>query len=154
MPDVFILNDTPHTLNIALSQVAPLHFENAVAPGETFKTHTGSVWFTVEWRVDNVPASVESSKKAIKHSNRYSAAKSAKTIAVVSAAGLSLVALAGPLALNAAAVAGSASAAALLESSAILTAAGSAEAITFSGYAGTSAFFFTVSRTSTEVIPS
>ncbi|KAF8320605.1 uncharacterized protein EI90DRAFT_2606340 [Cantharellus anzutake] len=137
MPDVFIRNDTPHTLNIALSQIAPLHFENAVAPGETFKTHTGSVWFTVEWRIDNVANSVQSSKKAIKNSNRYSASKSAKTIAVVSAAGLSLVALAGPLALSAAAAAGSATAAALLQSSAVLAAAGSAEAIAFSTYAAT-----------------
>ncbi len=138
MPDVFILNDTPHTLNIALSQVAPLHFENAVAPGETFKTHAGSVWFTVEWCIDNVPAATERSKKAIKHSNRYSAVKSARTIAIVSAASLSLAALTVPLALNAAAAAGSATAAALLESGATLAAAGSTEAIAFGGYVGTS----------------
>ena len=33
MPDVRIKNETSHILNIALSQVAPLHFSNAVAPG-------------------------------------------------------------------------------------------------------------------------
>lgn len=79
-----------------------------------FKTHTGSVWFTVEWRVDNVPEKAlklegKALKNVIAHSNRYSASKSARTIAIVSAAGLSLIALAGPAALAAAAAAGSVS---------------------------------------------
>lgn len=108
-----------------------------------FKTHTGSVWFTIEWRVDNIPpqtlhADRKILKRAIAHSNRYSASKSAKTIAIVTAAGLSLVALAGPAALSAAAAAGSTTAAALLASSAALTAASTAEAIAFSSYAGQS----------------
>jgi len=141
MPDVRIKNETSHILNIALSQVAPLHFSNAVAPGETFATHTGSVWFTVEWRVDNVPPSLDSSGntatklKAIKRSNRYSAAKSARTIGIVTAAGLSVVALVGPMALSTAAAAGSTTAAALLSSSSVLSAASTAEAIAFSSYA-------------------
>ncbi|KAF9512764.1 hypothetical protein BS47DRAFT_1345002 [Hydnum rufescens UP504] len=140
MPDVRIKNETPHILNIALSQVAPLHFSNAVAPGETFATHTGSVWFTVEWRIDNVPPSLETEEtatklKTIKLSNRYSAAKSAKTIGIVTAAGLGLVALAVPAALSTAAAAGSTSAAALLASSAVLSAASTPEAIAFSTYA-------------------
>jgi hypothetical protein len=72
------------------------------------------VWFTVEWRIDNVPEKTlhldsKTLKKAVRHSNRYSASKSARTLAIVSAAGLSLVALAGPAALAAAAAAGSVS---------------------------------------------
>ena len=72
------------------------------------------MWFTVEWRIDNVPERAlhldsKTLKKVIRSSNRYSASKSARTIAIVSAAGLSLVALAGPAALAAAATAGSVS---------------------------------------------
>jgi len=100
------------------------------------------VWFTVEWRIDNVPERTlhldsTALKKAIRHSNRYSASKSARTIAIVSAAGLSLVALAGPAALAAASAAGCTTAASLLASSATLAAASTAEAIAFSSYAAT-----------------
>jgi len=142
MPDVNITNETPYTLNIALSQIAPLHFSNQVAPGGLFKTHTGSVWFTVEWRIDNVPEATlrldsKALKKAIRQSNRYSASKSARTIAIVSVAGLSLVALAGPAALSAAAAAGSTTAAALLGSSTALQALSTAEVLAFSSYAAT-----------------
>jgi len=76
-------------------------------------------------------------KKAIRQSNRYSASKSARTIAIVSVAGLSLVALAGPAALSAAAAAGSTTAAALLGSSTALQALSTAEVLAFSSYAAT-----------------
>lgn len=135
MPDVLIKNETNSILNIALSQLCPLHFKNAVKPGEAFKTRAGSVWFTVEWCIDHPPhkgGKGESKSKG----NRFSAAQSARTIMLVSAAGLSVVALAGPVALSAAAAAGSATAASLLASSSVLAAAGTAEALAFSSYAG------------------
>ena len=93
--------------------------------------------------MDNVPPSLDSSGntatklKAIKRSNRYSASKSARTIGIVTAAGLSVVALVGPMALSTAAAAGSTTAAALLASGSVLSAASTAEAIAFSTYAGT-----------------
>ncbi|KAF8323302.1 NAD(P)-binding protein [Clavulina sp. PMI_390] len=169
MPDVRITNETSQPLNIALSQIAPLHFSNQVLPGNIYIPSLRiilsmlikhcrsfipgrSVWFTVEWRVDNVPQRAltldgRTLKRVLAHSNRYSAAKSAKTIGVVSAAGLSLVALAGPAALTAAAAAGSTTAASLLASSATLTAASTAEAIAFSSYAAT-----TLTATALEAI--
>lgn len=125
MPAVEIKNETSFPLNIALSQVCPLHFGNAIACGESLKTYCGSVWFTVEWKRD-----LETKK------SRYSAAKSAKAIALVSLATVGCVAVAGPLAVGAAAAAGSASAAALLASSPALIAAGSAEALAVSSVLG------------------
>lgn len=50
---VTIFNDTDVILNIALSQIGPLYYENAVQPGQCAKFTVGKVWFTVEGRVWN-----------------------------------------------------------------------------------------------------
>lgn len=50
---VSIYNDTEVTLNIALSQVGPLYYQNFVRPGECFTADVGKVWFTIDGRVWN-----------------------------------------------------------------------------------------------------
>lgn len=40
-------------LNIALSQVGPLHYQNEIHPGQCFETTVGKVWFSVEGRIWN-----------------------------------------------------------------------------------------------------
>lgn len=124
MPNVEIKNETSFPLNIALSQVCPLHFGNSIAPASSLKIFCGSVWFTFEWGRD-----LETEK------SRYSAGKSAKALALVSLATVGCMAVAGPLAVSAAAAAGSAGAAALLASPA-LVAAGSVEVLAVSGFVG------------------
>ncbi len=43
-----ICNATNIILNIALSQVGPLHYQNRVMPGECWKQPVGKVWFTID----------------------------------------------------------------------------------------------------------
>lgn len=50
---VSIHNDTEVALNIALSQVGPLYYQNFVQPGECFTIDVGKVWFTIDGRVWN-----------------------------------------------------------------------------------------------------
>jgi hypothetical protein len=45
-----LCNATPLILNLALSQVGPLFYENQVLPGECWVQRTGKVWFTIEAR--------------------------------------------------------------------------------------------------------
>ncbi|KDQ06188.1 hypothetical protein BOTBODRAFT_39779 [Botryobasidium botryosum FD-172 SS1] len=118
MPTVRITNRTTYPLNIALSHLCPVHFANAIGPGATWETHTGNVWFTVECRIDHGPGV-----------NRYTAVQSARTIALVSLAGVSCAAVLAPLAIAGAATAGSATAAGLLANSAVVAGAASAETL-------------------------
>lgn len=48
-----IHNDTEVILNIALSQVGPLYYQNFVKPGECVTFDVGKVWFTIDGRVWN-----------------------------------------------------------------------------------------------------
>lgn len=50
---VSIHNNTEVKLNIALSQVGPLYYQNYVLPGDCATFHVGKVWFTIEGRVWN-----------------------------------------------------------------------------------------------------
>lgn len=50
---ISIHNDTEVTLNIALSQVGPLYYQNCIAPGQCATFDVGKVWFTIEGRVWN-----------------------------------------------------------------------------------------------------
>ncbi|KAH8919442.1 hypothetical protein BT69DRAFT_1353128 [Atractiella rhizophila] len=93
MPQVTIHNKTKKVLNIAFSQVCPLYHENSVGPTENLVRNVGSVWFTIECKVDN-------------GSNRYSVAESTKSIALVCTASLSVAALAFSAALPTAAIGG------------------------------------------------
>ncbi|KAK4689188.1 hypothetical protein P7C73_g910, partial [Tremellales sp. Uapishka_1] len=75
MPSCRVTNRTTQPLNIALKQVTALHFENTVQPGQTIKFKPGKVWFSLE-------AIHDDGTKA----SRYSAVKSAATIALLSLA--------------------------------------------------------------------
>ncbi|KZT02987.1 uncharacterized protein LAESUDRAFT_762405 [Laetiporus sulphureus 93-53] len=72
MPDVYVINETHDTLNIAFRFVAPADWENAVRAGKSWKTHLPSTPFKLEVRVDTID-------------NRFSAEDSVNTALDISA---------------------------------------------------------------------
>ncbi|EPQ32057.1 uncharacterized protein PFL1_00255 [Pseudozyma flocculosa PF-1] len=52
MPTVRFINDTQVPLHVCLKQVSPLHYSNSLQPGGKVKMRCGSVWFTVQARID------------------------------------------------------------------------------------------------------
>lgn len=48
---VSICNATNIILNLALSQVGPLYYQNNVKPGECMKRDVGKVWYTIKANV-------------------------------------------------------------------------------------------------------
>lgn len=48
-----ICNHTELILNVALSQLGPMYYENLLRPGMCMDREVGKVWFTVDGRVWN-----------------------------------------------------------------------------------------------------
>ncbi|KAH9473606.1 hypothetical protein MJO29_000677 [Puccinia striiformis f. sp. tritici] len=87
MPTVKITNKTSRPINVALSIIVPIHFQNELLPTQTWETQVGSVWFKFECREDD-------------GSNRYSISQSAMTLGLFSLTGASIALVTFPLAIT------------------------------------------------------
>ncbi|EGG07746.1 uncharacterized protein MELLADRAFT_85510 [Melampsora larici-populina 98AG31] len=85
MPKIKIHNRTSLNLNLSLSHLVPIHFQNNLKPQETWEIKVGSVCrFTFECRQDEF-------------NNRFSTIKSAQTIGLITITGATIGLVAIPL---------------------------------------------------------